>query len=304
MFGRTLMTLGLAALLAAPAYAGFGLILPDSPLVDDPEKTSLNLVICAIDPATGEGIPLERPQVFTALRSSGETVDRSEHLSVLEEINAFGARAWTTNIVLPHPGAYQFIMQTKTGWLPDQDKFVQHIVKVQVPAYGSSEGWDKPAGISFEITPLTRPFGQCSGMSFTGQVLFDGKPLPGAIVDAAYLDPVFKPNVTQPEDPNAPPQDDADNTGKADKTDKTSPKKKDNAPVPQPVSAFGDVQQVKTDALGGFTFVCPHPGWWAFSTSTVGDPLQDPEGKQKPLEIKTIFWIYVSDCAKPAPGKK
>ena len=47
MFGRTLMTLGLAMLLAAPAHAGFGLVLPDSPIVDDPEKTSLNLVICA-----------------------------------------------------------------------------------------------------------------------------------------------------------------------------------------------------------------------------------------------------------------
>ena len=32
MFGRTLMTLGLAMLLAAPAHAGFGLVLPDSPI--------------------------------------------------------------------------------------------------------------------------------------------------------------------------------------------------------------------------------------------------------------------------------
>ena len=81
MFGRILMTLGLAMLLAAPAHAGFGLVLPDSPIVDDPEKTSLNLVICAIDPATGAGIPIERPQVFTALRYSGDNMDRSEHLS-------------------------------------------------------------------------------------------------------------------------------------------------------------------------------------------------------------------------------
>ena len=53
MFGRTLMTLGLAMLLAAPAHAGFGLVLPDSPIVDDPEKTSLNLVICG----NGRGHP-------------------------------------------------------------------------------------------------------------------------------------------------------------------------------------------------------------------------------------------------------
>lgn len=118
MFGRILMTLGLAMLLAAPAHAGFGLVLPDSPIVDDPEKTSLNLVICAIDPATGAGIPIERPQVFTALRYSGDNMDRSEHLSVLDEVVAYGARAWTTNISLPHPGVYQLVMQTKAGWVP------------------------------------------------------------------------------------------------------------------------------------------------------------------------------------------
>ena len=55
---------------------------------------------------------------------------------------------------------------------------------------------------------------------------------------------------------------------------------------------------------GTLTFVCPLPGWWAFSTSMAGDPLQDPEGKQKPLEIKTIFWVYMNDCPKTAPSKK
>ncbi|MFR5646736.1 MAG: DUF4198 domain-containing protein [Bilophila wadsworthia] len=179
MFGRILMTLGLAILLASPAHAGFGLVLPDSPIVDDPEKTSLNLVICAIDPATGAGIPIERPQVFTALRYSGDNMDRSEHLSVLDEVVAYGARAWTTNISLPHPGVYQLVMQTKAGWVPEQDKFVQYVTKVQIPAYGSAEGWDKPANISFEISPLSRPFGLCSGMAFSGQALFDGTPIPG-----------------------------------------------------------------------------------------------------------------------------
>ena len=246
MFGRTLMTLGLAMLLAAPAHAGFGLVLPDSPIVDDPEKTSLNLVICAIDPATGAGIPIERPQVFTALRYSGDNMDRSEHLSVLDEVVAYGARAWTTNISLPHPGVYQLVMQTK-------------------------------------------------GMAFSGQALFDGTPIPGALIDVARLDPAIKPNVAQPEDPNAPPQD-----------DKAQPKakKQDKQPTPQPISAFGATQQVKADSQGVFTFVCPLPGWWAFSTSMAGDPLQDPEGKQKPLEIKTIFWVYMNDCPKTAPSKK
>ena len=152
MFGRILMTLGLAILLASPAHAGFGLVLPDSPIVDDPEKTSLNLVICAIDPATGAGIPIERPQVFTALRYSGDNLDRSEHLSVLDEVVAYGARAWTTNISLPHP-VYQLVMQTKAGWVPEQDKFVQYVTKVQIPAYGSAEGWTSPPTSALRSRP-------------------------------------------------------------------------------------------------------------------------------------------------------
>ena len=114
-------------------------------------------------------------------------------------------------------------------------------------------------------------------MAFSGQALFDGTPIPGALIDVARLDPAIKPNVAQPEDPNAPPQD-----------DKAQPKakKQDKQPTPQPISA------------------CPLPGWWAFSTSMAGDPLQDPEGKQKPLEIKTIFWVYMNDCPKTAPSKK
>lgn len=293
MFGRILLTTALAALLAFPAHAAVGLILPDSPIVDDPDKTSLSLVLGALEPSTGEGIPLERPQIFTALRYSGEEVDRSEHLSVLEEVQAFGGRAWRTDIVLPHPGVYQFILQTKAAWVPEADAFAQYFVKVQVPAYGSSEGWDKPTGMNFEIAPLSRPFGLCAGMSFTGQALFDGKPLSGALIEATRLDPALKPDVRQAEDP-----------GSADEQDAARDKKTVKQPLPQPISTFGSVQQLKADAQGVFTFACPLPGWWAFSASMAGDPLQDPEGKQKPLEIKTIFWTYLSDCKAPKSGAK
>lgn len=296
MLGRTLLTLGLTALLAAPAYAGLGLLLPDRPAVDDPEKNTIEIVVGAVEPSTGQGIPIERPQAFTALYSSGDETERSDHLSVLEEINAFGARAWRTSIVLPRPGAYHFVAQSKTGWVPEEDRFVQYLATVQIPAYGSAEGWDRPAGLDFEIVPLSRPFGLCTGMAFTGQALADGKPLSGVVIDVARLDPALKPDIREPEDPNALP----DETP----TGKEKAKKPEKQPMPQPISAFGDVQQVKTDSQGVFTFVCPLPGWWAFTASRAGDPLQDPEGKQKPLEIKTIFWVYLNDCTPAKPSKK
>ena len=116
-------------------------------------------------------------------------------------------------------------------------------------------------------------------MAFSGQALFDGTPIPGALIDVARLDPAIKPNVAQPEDPNAPPQDD-----KA----QPRPKSRISQPTPQPNFRLRRHAAGQSRQPGVFTFVCPLPGWWAFSTSMAGDPLQDPEGKQKPLEIKTI----------------
>ena len=283
--GRTLMALGLSAILATPALADLGLILPESPFIDDPDKNAVNLVFCVVDPLTGEGVPLERPQVFTTLRNTGEAPERSEHLSVLEETNAYGARAWAASVALPHPGAYQFIAQTKAIWEPDEDRFIQYITKVQIPAGGSAQGWDTPAGISFEIAPLSRPFGLGSGMAFTGQALSDAAPLPGILIDAVRLDPSIKPNITPP-----------DKLQPADPAAKPEPEKKKTPPAALP--PFRAYQQIKADSQGVFTFVCPTPGWWAFSATRPGDPLQDPEGKLKPLEVKTIFWVYIDDYSK------
>ena len=114
---------------------------------------------------------------------------------------------------------------------------------------------------------MSRPFGLCSGMAFSGQALFDGTPIPGALIDVARLDPAIKPNVAQPEDPNAPPQD-----------DKAQPKakKQDKQPTPQPISAFGATQQVKADSQGVFTFVCPLPRLVGFLDQYGRRSLQDP----------------------------
>ncbi len=295
MFGKFLTALGLAALLTTPAFADLGLILPDTPMIDDPEKKTLGLIVAVVNPATGQGFPIERPQVLTALRYSGENMERSEHLSVIAEAVAYGARAWTTEIALPHPGVYHLIMQTKPCWFPEQDTFVQYITKVQVPAYGSAEGWNKPDNVNFEVVPLSRPFGLYAGMSFSGQAMFDGKPMPGAIIEVSRLDPAIKPEVGEPVAPDAVAQEEQKTPSK--------PKKEDKPFVPQSISAFGDVQQLKTDSQGVFTFTCPLPGWWAFSTSMAGDPLQDPDGRQKPLETKTIFWVYISDMSKAASKK-
>lgn len=276
LFARILITMTLMSLLSVPAFAGFGLVLPNTHAVDDPKNQTLKILLGAVEPFSGQGIALERPQAFTALRHSGETEERSEHLSVLEETTVYGTRGWTTEIALPHPGLYHFIMHSKAGWVPELDRFVQYITSTQVPVQGSSDGWDKPLGTGFEIVPLSRPFGLCAGMSFTGQVLQDGKPLPNALVEISRLTTSVKPEV------------------KTDiKADVKQESKQDTKVKAEP--PFQAIQQIKTDSQGVFTFGCPLPGWWAFASSMSGDPLQDPEGKLKPLEIKTVLWVYMDD---------
>mgnify|MGYP000470671920 CR=1 FL=1 len=152
MFGRTLMTLGLAMLLAAPAHAGFGLVLPDSPIVDDPEKTSLNLVICAIDPATA------RASLLTPASLHGTALQRRQHGPERTPLRPRRSRRLRCSR-MDHkhfpapPRVYQLVMQTKAGWVPEQDKFVQYVTKVQIPAYGPPKAGTSPPTSALRSRP-------------------------------------------------------------------------------------------------------------------------------------------------------
>lgn len=233
------------------------------------------------------GVPLELPQSFSVLRHRKtdelppvQPVDdenkadaatqakqplaqeRSEHLSTLEETTAYNAPAWTTEVALPHAGVYQFIVETKPAWTPVSNRFVQHTAKALHSGQDSTLYWDQPAGLDFEIIPLTRPFGLCAGMSFSGQALQSGKPLSGAFVEAAWL-----------------PQ---DNTAQRKRTGKLS-----HTPM----------QEIRTTDDGAFTFTLPWAGWWSFSSVIPGgDPLRDPSGQMKPVDRKTTLWVHVETC--------
>lgn len=71
-------------------------------------------------------------------------------------------------------------MEPQPYWEPAEDCYIVHYTKAYVAAFGEEEGWDEPAGLKTEIVPLTRPFGNYAGNVFQGQVLLNGKPVPGA----------------------------------------------------------------------------------------------------------------------------
>ena len=276
--------------LAVPAQANdfgsdFGYILPEINTVNSPESSrTFRFRLGALDVCTEKGLALVRPQTFTVFHQHDGEMERTEHLSVLEETETYGARSWQAEIFFPESGVYQLVMQSKPVWQPEQDSFSQYMVKLLFPALDSSSGWDCVPDTSFTIVPCSRPFGLLAGMLLSGQVLRDGKPLSNALVEVARLDPELPMSITAA----APAR---------------SKRKLPERILPTRLQA---VQQVKADSRGIFAFACPQPGWWVFSSSMDGDPLKDYEGKLKPVRCRTELWAYFAPIptVKPAGGKK
>jgi cobalt/nickel transport protein len=179
---------------------------------------------------------------------------------LLKETKIEGKTAWTAVWEAKAPGVTAFLVSPQPYFEPAEDTFIVHYSKTYVSALGKDEGWDKPVGAKVEIVPLTRPFGIFAGMSFTGKALFKGKPLANAVVEVEWFN------------------------------------KGGTVKLPDP--AYGS-QAVKTDDKGVFTFTLPWAGWWGFAVLTEDDAKMKKDGKDKPVELGGILWLF----AHPQPAK-
>jgi hypothetical protein len=104
---------------------------------------------------------MDMPQMFASLRfeNGAEQPERQDLLGDVEEIRYLGQKAWGANIALEKAGLYQFIMESRPWWNEAKNHYLQQVCKVVLPVLGQGEGWSVPAGLGFEIVPLTRPFG-------------------------------------------------------------------------------------------------------------------------------------------------
>lgn len=235
-------------LLCAPAWAHFGMVIPDSSVIDQEQKTAA-VTLSFSHPFENVGMPLEKPKAF-GVSFEGELQDL---LASLQEVQVMGHKAWQTQYAFKRPGVYQFVMEPTPYWEPVEDLSIIHYTKTLVGAFGEEEGWDQPLGLKTEIVPLARPFGGYAGYVFTGQVLLDGKPVPGAEVEVEYYN----------------------KDGKY------------KAP-----SDYHVTYVVKADANGVFSVGCPLPGWWGFAALNEADfTLKNPEGEDKPVEIGAVLWV-------------
>lgn len=246
------MTAALLALLVGEASAHFGMVIPSENIVT-PEKKSVTVDVSFSHPFEMIGMDMVKPKQFQMI-AGGEKTDL---LPQLQESKVMDHQAWKADIAIKKPGVYSLIMEPQPYWEPAEDLSIIHYTKTIIAAFGDDQGWDEPAGLATEIVPMTRPFGNYAGNSFTGKVLLNGKPVPGAEVEVELYnkDGKFK------------------------------------AP-----SDYHVTQVVKADENGVFTFACPHPGWWGFAALNEADyKLKNPAGEEKGVELGAVLWMYLDE---------
>ena len=250
-----------AAQSAAQAAAQSAAQAPAEPQIDE----ELDVLITMMRPFQYEGLVMDMPQMFAVLRYDSTTPvkdgvaqpERRDLLGDLEEIRYLNQKAWGANVALTKPGLYQFIIEGRPWWDAAHGRYLQHYVKTTLPVYGVERGWSLPVGQRFEIVPLSRPFGLTAPAMFSGTVLMDGKPLAAASVRMARIN-----------------------------TEKRT----------VPTSWHEDIA-ARTNNKGEFSFVLNQPGWWCCMASIPGDPLKGPDGQPKPLQMGTLFWLYVDSLS-------
>lgn len=241
-----------AMLLAFPAYAHFGILIPSSAEVTDQKEATLRLDMAFSHPASGVGMDMEKPEA-ASVNVNGQSVSL---LDKLVESRFMDKKAWLLEFPINRPGLYQFAVTPAPYFEPAEDCFIIHYAKVAVPAFGGEEGWEKPLGLPMEILPLTRPFGNYAGAVFQGQVLKNGKPLPGATVEIENLNREPK---------HVPPND------------------------------YFDTQIVRADGQGIFTVGIPWSGWWGFAALSEADDAIEFNGQKKNVELGGVMWVNFAE---------
>lgn len=239
----------IAFCLAAPAAAHFGMVIPSAPTVMETANSDITVEIKFWHPFENSGMNLVKPKAFTVIAGG----QKQDALGALKESKQGEFQTWTLPWKIARPGLTVFAMEPEPYWEPQEDKFIIHYTKAYVDAFGDDEGWDAPVGLKTEIVPLIKPGALYAGNAFTGQVLVDGQPVPGAEVEVEWY---------------------------------PGPGKKGQAPYESMVT-----QVVKANNEGIFIFSPTAPGWWGFAALTDADYKLQQDGQDKDVELGGVLWL-------------
>ena len=235
--------------LTGTAMAHFGMVIPQQSQVERPGNLGVSFMFW--HPFENQGMDLVKPAQAGVFMQG----QKSDLLPSLAASKLDGKEIWLGRHQIKKPGDYYYYMVPKPYWEPVEDSFIIHYTKVCVSAMGAETGWDQAIGLRMEIMPLTRPYGLYAGNSFSGQVLFEGQPLPDCEVEVEYYNP--------------------DGAKKA--------------PTQSHIT-----QLVKCGPDGTFSFGLPWKGWWGFA-ALYTDPKNKikKNGQPKDVELGGVIWVYV-----------
>jgi len=206
----------LFTIMAVYLNAHFLTLLPSNDNITKDNK-KLELEASFIHPFEQTGMNMEKPKGFYLN-------DKNTKLE-LTQIKKFNEKAWKTSYDVKKPGVYKFFTIPQPYFEPAEEKYISHVPKIIVSAFGFEDGWDEPVGLKYEIIPMVKPFALYAGNAFVGKVLVDGKPLANAEVEVELYNEF---GLKAPSDAHI-------------------------------------TQVVKADENGVFTFTMNHKGWWGFA---------------------------------------
>lgn len=243
---------------APSALAHFGMIIPSSDTVTEQGENVVDLAISFSHPFAGKGMNMHLPKKF-GVWQNGEYRDL---LSALKPAQIMDAAGFKAKYAVGRPGVYAFAVEPEPYFEPAEDRFIAHYVKTVIGAFGGEDGWEKPLGLPVEIVPRLRPFANYAGNVFVGQVLEEGRPAAGALVEVEAL--------------NA------------------------NGARSAPNEYF-ETQTVLADENGIFAFGIPWAGWWGFAALRAGQtPLPHPDGA-KEVELGGVLWVNFANPRPAVP---
>jgi cobalt/nickel transport protein len=246
----------LLCLFGGPATAHFQMLLPDKASVKRGEAVVVHY---------RWGHPFEHqlfdapaPQGVFSISPDGQKTDLTGNLQKAGEVaREKKAATYRLNFAPEQRGDYLLILNAAPIWMEEEQEFLQDSVKVVLHVQ-AQKGWDASAGQSFEMMPLTRPYGLQPGMVFQAQAQWQGKPLAGALIEIERYNAV-------------PP---------------------DKLPPDEHITRTG-----KTDPNGCLACTLPEPGWWCLTAHHDGGQ-REHDGKMYTVRRRATLWVFVDDKQK------
>jgi len=258
-FFITLATLSMLAF-TLPSQAHFQLVYTPQITLEKPAILPFKLVFTHPH-HNGHTMDMGTPEAFYYIHKG----KKKDLMGTLKPITWQGAsnqgKAYQSEVKIKRNGDYIFVLEPAPYYEKKEDIYIQQITKSFVNKGAMPTGWNEPLDLKTEIVPLNKPYNLFVGSTFSGQVLSDGKPVPGLELEIEYIN----------NEPNM-------------KANRFS----DKAATTPPASAM----VVITDHNGIFTFGIPRAGFWGFAALGSGP---DKEHKSKELSQDAVLWIRALD---------